>query len=332
MAATCGHRTAELTTKDGRTFCSVKCAEAHFGNDVNIIKVGFSITQSTGMLERTIGWWYGGFGAAHQYITEQAVGELIPADQAKEAKRLTAGVIWNDFPSASPTDPTYQDDLVPISDDDAPYIEDARFRWQPSERVRYANAGAYKSAGPLSNAIYEWKGVSEDDLDDAKDTIERRTDYGRTHYHFLRMDERESDQSVRDRAINTCLEWYRIALETGDLFTLGHMFHTIQDSYSPAHTKRTAPGSKYDYGRITRVYYFGDQSDTYHSNKEGIKQVLDMNNEAHDRVEWCVRALNNLYLLFLGHRKEVVQNRANPAVLAARMEQTLKDTIWQMSA
>lgn len=328
--ATCGHPDPELTTKDGRTFCSVKCAESHFGEDVNVVKVGFSITQSTGMLERTIGWWYGGFGATHQYITEQAVAELIPDDQVQQAKRLTAGVIWNDFPSDSPTDPNYEDDLVPISADDAPYIEDVRFRWQPSERVRFANAGAYKNVGPLSDAIFSWKGVTDDDLEDAKQTITRRAAYDRNHYHFLRGDELESDESVRARALETCLEWYRIALETGDLFTLGHMFHTIQDSYSPAHTKRTAPTNKYDYGRVDRVYYFGDQSDTYHSNKEGIKQVLDTYNEAHDRAKWCAIVLNDLYVIYQSDRDDVVRKGANPSVLASSLEQILKGKIWRM--
>jgi len=328
--ASCGHSEPSLETKDGQKFCSVKCAEAHFGDDYNIVNVGFSITQSTGMLERTIGWWYGGFGATHQYITEQAVAKLIPAEQAQQAKRLTAGVIWNDFPSASPIDPNYEDDLVPISADDAPYISDARFRWQPSERVRFANAGAYEKVGPLSDAIFNWKGVTDDDLEDAKKTIKRRSAYDRAHYHFLRSDELESDESVRAYALDTCLEWYRIALETGDLFTLGHMFHTIQDSYSPAHTKRTAPSNKYDYGRVDRVYFFGDQSDTYHSNKEGIKQVLDMYNEAYDRAIWCAHALEDLYLTYLNHRNEVVRKGTNPAVLTSRLEDTLRYTVWRM--
>ena len=99
--STCGHDTPKLTTDDGHTFCSVECASRHFGDHVTVQLVGFSITQPTGRIEKTVSWWFGGFGAAHQYITAKAVSNLIPRDDFAQAKRLIAGVIWNDFPKRS---------------------------------------------------------------------------------------------------------------------------------------------------------------------------------------------------------------------------------------
>jgi len=337
--ADCGHSTAVLSTASGKTFCSIDCAKKQAGPESNVSVLGFSITQPTGTMESVISWWYGGFGAVHQHITGLATSKMISVKATKErlsAKRLVEGVIWNDFPSGDEQDVKQEYDkiLVTISESDAPYIEDDRFRWQPSETDRYAAAGAYANAGVISDIVYDLKGVTEEKQREANEMLDKRTGILKRHYHFLRETAEERDDSVRERAVTTCIRWYELALRNQDHFTLGHIFHLIEDSYSPAHTKRLAPKGDVDYGKITEVYFFGNQTNTEHSRKEGIKQALSSSYEAFDRVQWCVRALKYLYGLFQKDLKTMGDDRFEKereiTNAVERMKNTLKNQIFAM--
>ena len=46
------------------------------------------------------------------------------------------------------------------------------------------------------------------------------------------------------RAINTARLWYRRAVEWRSLFIFGHIWHQMQDSFSPAHTRRNLARSE----------------------------------------------------------------------------------------
>ncbi len=333
----CGHGNAVLTTADGQTFCSFECAHKQL-KDVKV--VGFSITQPTGTLESVISWWYGGFGATHQYITALATSKLIPMKVTEErlsAKRLVQGVIWNDFPLEDERDGKgeYDKILVRMSEAEAPYIEDDRFRWQPSEADRFASAAAYKAGGsPLSQLVSNWKGVTKEKAEEAEAMLERRSGTLKSHYHFLRERAEETDKSVRERAVSTCIRWYEHAVESRDLFTLGHVFHTIEDSYSPAHTMRLVPKTEVDFGRITEVYYFGNQNDTNHSRQEGIQQAQSSSYAAYDRVQWCVHALKYIYGRFQEDLHTVHDpgwdRRAKLVGVVKKMESILNDQIFAM--
>lgn len=268
--------------------------------------VGFSITAPTSTVERVVSHMVGGLGAVHQYVTMLAWEECRRGDagalyaarlddlagtRQDAAKQLVAGVIYNDFPVPAEIDAdgAYVASLVPIDPMDADYITNADFLWQPSADDRWATGAVYKQ---LPGVVMALAGIRDDDADKARRMLALRTAPERTHYHFLRQTADETDEQVVRQACDTAAAWFRVAVKRESLFVLGHIWHMVQDSFSPAHTARslgatdTAP-----YGTVDEVYFFGNQTDAWHSAHESWRAVEHPSSEGGRRVRAALAPL-----------------------------------------
>jgi hypothetical protein len=264
----------------------------------------FSITEPTSAVENLVATAVGGLGPVHQYVTALAwalAAATIEAPLARAAaqfpaltaEKFCAGVIFNDFPVRDELDleNTYAPKmLVPIAKGTFDAIQDPRFLLQPGEHVRWANAAMYKHLPAVVLTLF---GVKRETVAQARDTLELRTAVERTSYHFMRADKNESDSEVQRRAALFAERWFRLALLHRTLFPLGHIAHMVEDSFSPAHTTRDlAPrGDALPYGVVTEVYWFGAQSDSWHSSRESWSAVNTPGSLAEQRVAVCVRVV-----------------------------------------
>lgn len=296
--------------------------------------VSFSITTPTGMLERVVSSRLGGLGAVHQYVTmkaclaPQTVGvveakmkEWAPLSQRLTVMSLLAGVIYNDFPGKDDADSDLSyvgQYLVPIAPNDAYYITDKRFLWQPSLDARWASAAVYKH---VPEALMALAGIKHETMQDAAAMLERRIKEDRVNYHFLRASADERMHETQRRAINTARLWYRRAVEWRSLFIFGHIWHQMQDSFSPAHTRRNlARSERYPYGVVEEIYFFGNQTEGWHSRHESWDAVSQAGSEGAKRVEAAMAPLRDALQMFI---RDV--DAAPPLPLAwnwARMDRT----------
>ena len=149
--------------------------------------VSFSITTPTGMMERVVSSGLGGLGAVHQYVTMKAylapqtvdaveakMKEWAPLSQRLTVMSLLAGVIYNDFPGKDDADSDLsyvKQYLVPIAPNDAYYITDKRFLWQPSLDARWASAAVYKH---VPEALMALAGIKHETMQDASSSGTQR--------------------------------------------------------------------------------------------------------------------------------------------------------------
>jgi hypothetical protein len=231
----------------------------------------FAITAPVGPLEQVVSAAVGGLGAVHQYVSARAwaAAEQLRPGLAVDAEDCVAGVIFNDFPADDETDAarTYvATTLTRIAPADAPYINDARFLWQPTREARWAAAAVYKGAPEILMAM---AGVQHAAMDHARRMLALRTHHTRINYHFMRASADERDDEVVERAVATARRWFRLAVERRRAFLLGHVWHMVEDSFSPAHTRRDLVRTEArPYGRVEAIFFFGDQTDRLHSSRE----------------------------------------------------------------
>lgn len=271
-------------------------------------RVCFSITEPTSLLEWTAAYCIGGLGAVHQYVTMLAFADATKRSATVRAtysdddvQQLVAGVIWNDFPSGDGVDGVRyaRETLVPITGSAAPYLSDARFRWQPSRETRWALAFVYKRMPALLANVF---GVGDEARRAAERMLEFRAAQERTHFHFMLTRRDEPMDDVRSRAAAAAREWYRRALLEQNVFVLGHVLHMVEDSYSAAHTKRVPPD-----GDLAEVYFFGAQTDRSHSSLESYAAVSRPGGEPEQRVRWCVAAVSDIIARFAADRSALWQ-------------------------
>lgn len=265
------------------------------------------------MVERLISSGLGGLGAVHQYVTMKAflAPQSVEAVEAKmkewtqRSPRLTvmsllAGVIYNDFPGKDDADSDLsyvKQYLVPIAPNDAYYITDKRFLWQPSPDARWASAAVYKG---VPETLMAWAGVKHETMQDAAAMLARRIKEDRVNYHFLRASADERMHETQRRAITTARQWYRRAVEWRSLFLFGHIWHQMQDSFSPAHTRRNLGRSeRYPYGVVEQIYFFGNQTEGWHSQNESWDAVSQAGSEGAKRVDAVVAPLRDALLMFI---------------------------------
>lgn len=273
--------------------------------------VSFSITAPTSTVERAAAVPFGGLGAVHQYVTMKAFmaggdefkrkfDEWSRRSQRLSVESLLAGVIYNDFPGEDDADiqMNYTSQyLSPIDPNDAYYITDRRFLVQPNADMRWANAAVYKHIPEMLMAI---AGVKRSTMQSANAMLHRRIKEDRVNYHFLRATRDETPRESQRRAIATAQQWYRRALEWRNLFLFGHIWHQMQDSFSPAHTRRTlAPTPDAPYGVIDEIYFFGDQGDMWHSRHESWDAVSRKGSEGDRRVEAAIPPLRDSLKQFI---------------------------------
>lgn len=264
-------------------------------------KICFSITAPVGVVERGITVAIGGLGAVHQYVSMRA---WLAAEQTRRitlsAEDCTAGVIFNDFPAWDETDADVsfvRSTLERMRASDAPYITDQRFLLQPTREARWAAAAAYKG---VPTTLMRLAGIQDAAMHHAQQMLALRTHETRINYHFMRASRHESDSEVVARALLTARRWFRLAIVTRRVFLIGHIWHMVEDSFSPAHTERdlmrsdTAP-----YGRVNRIYFFGDQTDSSHSAAESIESVLAPGSVGARAVDVAVLALRDILLRYV---------------------------------
>lgn len=285
-------------------------------------QICFSITEPTSVVENVVATAVGGLGPVHQYVTAcgwaEAAATLVDmpkqpaltlearlARAARTFPRLTAetlvaGVIFNDFPVQDELDlpNAYSAKmLAPIAPDSFPAIKDRRFLWQPTEPVRWANAAVYKG---VPETLLAFSGVDHATMEQARETLRLRTALERTSYHFMRFSKEESNDDVQDRAIVHVRRWFRLAVLHRTMFPLGHIVHMVEDSFSPAHTMRdlSERGVERPYGVVTSIYFFGEQTDQWHSTRESWSAVNTANSEAERRVKVCAHAVRDVIVRF----------------------------------
>ena len=323
----------------GQVRTCAKCAllpHVQQRHQVTCFPVQFSITAPSGVVENVVAnVGLGGLGAVHQYVSMRAFLDPQTHEQVEAQFReweplsprlhviaLLAGVIYNDFPGKNDadTDQSYvKTYLVPIEPSNAYYITDRRFLWQPSADARWANAAVYKGVPASLMAL---AGVKATTMRDAQAMLNRRVQKDHVNYHFLRAEADETMREAQKRAVATAEQWYRRAVEWRSLFLFGHIWHQMQDSFSPAHTRRTlARTDEHPYGTVDEIYYFGDQSESWHSRHESWDAVRSAGSEGARRVEAAVPALRDALAMFI---RDV--NAAPPLPLGwdwARMDKAL---------
>jgi hypothetical protein len=261
----------------------------------------FSITAPVGIVERGITVAVGGLGAVHQYVSARAwaLAEQAQPRLALDAEDCVAGVIFNDFPADDEIDAarTYAaTTLERMNAADAPYITDARFLWQPRREERWAAAAAYKD---VPATLMTLAGVQESTMHRARRMLAQRTHETRINYHFMRASRNETDAEVVARAVLTARRWFRLAVLHRRTFPLGHIWHMVEDAFSPAHTERDlVRTTEAPYGRVQRIYFFGDQTDRSHSTAESIEAVLAPGSVGARAVDVCVLALRDILLRY----------------------------------
>jgi hypothetical protein len=260
----------------------------------------FSITAPVGAVEHGITLAVGGLGAVHQYVSARAWALAEQAQSlALDAEDCVAGVIFNDFPADDETDAmrTYvASTLERLRASDAPYITDARFLWQPRREERWAAAAVYKG---VPSTLMSLAGVQSATMHHARRMLAQRTHESRINYHFMRASRTEADDEVVARAVLTARRWFRLAVLMRRTFLIGHIWHMVEDSFSPAHTERDlVRTTDAPYGRVRRIYFFGDQTDRSHSAAESIEAVLAPGSVGARAVDVCVIALRDILLRF----------------------------------
>jgi hypothetical protein len=224
---------------------------------------------------------------------------------------LVGGVCWNDVPLQSNRLATkqgidtiaYVNSLVPITLSDAPYLRythattgavDMSFAVQPSRGMRYAMAGAYKH---FPDPLIRMCGVTHEELKEAKELLDYRTQLENTHFHFMREDAHDSSELVCRRATRQGAKWMREAIEKRDLFYVGNIWHMVQDSFSPAHCHRARPSvaGKLPWGAVVFVEWFGDQNDNSHGYLESYRATQSSNRPTKARVQLCAGPEGPLY-------------------------------------
>lgn len=271
--------------------------------------VEFSITAATSGLERIVTGIAGdGLGAVHQFITQEAYNSDPTLDQRMvalgkrncSASQLIAGVIWNDFPldSVDPerTEAYAAGALEAFDQKYAPYLTDPRFRVQPKEGLRVAMGAVHKGVPDIVSIMV---GVNAQYVVIARRMIRERINEDRPHRHFMRKTASEGDAAVIAGAIYICLRWMAMALFNETAFYLGNITHTIEDSFSAAHTKRSAPSDSAPYGAVNEVYFFGNQSDHSHSSAESWREVTRRGSDASRRVAWLIAPLREVFSFFI---------------------------------
>jgi len=264
----------------------------------------FAITAPTSVLEDVASRAVGGLGAVHQMVSARAWAEAVAANGAVDqldAADCVAGVIFNDFPADDEEDAarTYaRTTLEPIAPADAPYIADRRFLWQPSRNERWAAAAAYKN---VPTVLMTLAGVHHEAMEHARRMLAQRTAASRVNYHFLRASSAEADAEVVERAVATARRWFRLAVLRRRLFLLGHVWHMVEDSFSPAHTDRLVERTTdAPYGRVQRIYFFGDQTDHMHSSRESWAAVASSTDATARRyIDVAVLALRDILLRYV---------------------------------
>jgi len=263
----------------------------------------FSITAPTGAVEDVVSRAVGGLGAVHQMVSARAWAAAEAANGAVarlDAGDCVAGVIYNDFPIEDETDAarTYvSSTLERIAPADAPYITDSRFLWQPTREARWAAAAAYKGVPTMLMSL---AGVHHDAMVHARRMLAQRTAASRVNYHFLRSSGAETDAEVVERAVATVRRWFRLAVLQRRLFLLGHIWHMVEDSFSPAHTDRLVERTTdAPYGRVHGIYFFGDQTDHMHSSRESWAAVASSTDStARHYIDVAVLALRDILLRY----------------------------------
>jgi len=265
-------------------------------------QVGWSITAPQGFAERLLGRFCGNLGLIHQYIAWLAVCSVKAVckafyDRVKSegVQALVAGIIWNDFPLAPEGDlRAYVSFLERVPLSDAEYLPHPDFRWQVRKPVRRALAGHYKNFPDWLLHIF---GIAQHDCDVGERMLKYRAAGERVHYHGMKETGAETDASVKARARARLIEWYGKALRAptivDGLFLVGHMVHLVEDFCSPAHTNMDKDG------HLTSIYFFGDQTDLWHSKRESADVVFEKGSEAQRRIAFCVPLVRALLMRFV---------------------------------
>lgn len=304
--------------------------------------IGFSITAPTSFGERLVSLVYGGMGMVHEFLGWMAFNrypELYERLESLKALGCTptlfvAGVIYNDFPAhlvdPGNTQAYVRDYLEPVLLRDAPYIQDARFRWQPRADLRYANAVEYKNFHLLDRLLR----ISPEVLATARVMLKDRTLPERTHYHFMRTSRRDTVENVRERAIQQAELWMTMALHAKAVFYVGNICHMVMDSFSPAHVKRSPSldDPNRPYGLVYFVEFFPDQTEHSHSVQESWRAVSTPGSDAARYAEWCVPALAEIVTLFLEHAESGDYAAALPRLRTLLEERVFAMDNWERAA
>ena len=323
------------------------------------LPVDFSITAPTNVVEQVVAGRFGGLGAVHQYVTmlayvdaEKEIGKELAAWAGKSKRmapiELLAGVIYNDFPGEDEGNEslTYVAKyLTPIDPNKAYYITDRRFLWQPNADVTWASAAVYKR---VPQFLMTMAGIKRTTMESADAMLKRRVAVNHVNYHFLRATADETPDETRRRAITTARLWYRRALEFRNLFLFGHIWHQIEDSFSPAHTARSLASTKErPYGTVDNIYFFGDQTEEWHSRHESWDAVRQAGSPGDRRVKAAVPALRDSLKIFISDLsgapllppdgkssapdREVSGQRAYAEARATRFAEWLEATVYAFS-
>jgi len=289
--------------------CAVCANNSHVQAQHN--RICFSITAPTSIVETAVSRAVGGLGAVHQFITMRAflaggheMATRIDAWARKtprmDVRVLVAGVIYNDFPGPDEldADQTYiAQTLVPINPQDAIYLTDARFAVQPSKNVRWASAAVYKGIPAFVMSAFGIQGIT---MQKATDMLQRRTKEDVVNYHFLRASNHELPAETIERTLTTAKRWYRLAVQWKTFFVLGHILHTIEDSFSPAHTRRALGRTeRHPYGTVEEIFFFGNQTDRSHSSHESWESIQSPGGVGARCVDVAVMAVSSAIRRFL---------------------------------
>lgn len=258
-------------------------------NDHSLNKIGFQIFMPSDSFIGNALSYLCPHNMVHQRITQDAVTlweHSFPEEiffsgkNFLSSKRLVEGLVWNDFPTdyGNTKHPTYN--LVFTSPKNLQekmracqkyyktnvVVSDERFSYGPS-MFQMAKLGAVLI---LPNQL----------ITGTNNILAKRTHSGDlSHYHAMVGSTEEeramSVQNKRDKIIDQLCEWFMCACKYKDMFYLGHIFHTIQDSYSSGHVWR-----EYRKGRgsvIIKFYDFSRQESSDHLAKDSMYAYVSMN-------------------------------------------------------
>ncbi len=251
--------------------------------------IGFEIYLPPGRTPARI---IGAKNQVHQRITELGVQQLEASQGGKDyfqllqaaveraglsihlltPKRLVGGVIWNDVPSrkAEEREEAYPLSFVSRATAEAvvrgsnyrskSIVQEDRFRYNPTSKmlVRLVTVFVKRKFGleSVDNVIYQSHFGDES-----------------AHWHSMAPGKVGiTNGEVARRIRGQILTWYKKAMQKGDLFQLGHILHTYQDSFSRSHASRK-PADASGVSHITRFQSFASQNTEKHAGADAMEAL-----------------------------------------------------------
>lgn len=191
------------------------------------------------------------------------------------ARRMIAGVIWNDLPTADPLDPNYATEKLDEGEAGRIVGEQARRLGLPhTAKVAVEGRFAYNPSDGMLMRLIWILGKSKLKLVSDSDPIYQSHHGIHAIFHSMARTVDEGSPTKRSAVLSailsTAVVWFTKAVHSQDLFPLGHLLHMVQDAYAEGHVDR-ARDSK---GSVISFRYYGNQSSKFHHDQDSLKAYV----------------------------------------------------------